>query len=313
MSPRIRTCLATLGAAASLVSLAVVAQPAAAQTTTVTVRSATLVVPCGTGTTTGSTTADWYLPSGTPTSVVWLQHGFSRTRANVRDLATRLAVDTGSIVVAPNAGPCGGINATAFHQGIARLFGDQQARLDTSYRTAQGAAAPVLPESYVLSGHSAGGNAVTAAAGFTTDLPGGDVANLRGVVLFDPVENGGAMTTALRKPGLATVPVATVSAPGSACNASSSGTNALRANRAGFIGFRLARGSHTDAEGPNSDFLANLTCGFPRSENVSALRVLAAGWVRDMVARTFAGPGATGTYAPSGTTVAVGAASATSL
>jgi hypothetical protein len=41
--------------------------------------------------------------------------------------------------------------------------------------------------------------------------------------------------------------------------------------------------------------------------------VLAAGWVRDMVARTFAGPGATGTYAPSGTTVAVGAASATSL
>jgi hypothetical protein len=311
MFRRITTLLAV---AAGLAAPLALTAPAGAQTAvTVTVRSASLVVPCGTGTSTGSTTVDWLVPDGVPSGVVWVQHGFSRNRGNVRDLATRIARDTRSIVIAPNAGPCGGINATGFHQGIARLFGDRQALLQSSYTaavTGLAGVAATLPDAYVLTGHSAGGNAATAAAGFAVDVPGGDLANLRGVVLFDPVENGGAMTAALAKLP-ASVPVATISAPNSSCNASSTGTVALRAARSGFIGFRLARGSHTDAEGPNSGFLANVVCGFPRSENVAALRTLATGWVGDQLAGRF-GSGV-GVYAPSGAVVAVGAASATSL
>ncbi|MGY2062863.1 alpha/beta hydrolase, partial [Nocardia gipuzkoensis] len=45
--------------------------------------------------------ADWYLPAGPPRGLIWLQHGFARTNANMDDLAQVFA-DAGYLVFAPN-------------------------------------------------------------------------------------------------------------------------------------------------------------------------------------------------------------------
>ena len=95
-----------------------------------------------------------------------------------------------------------------------------------------------------------------------TTLPGGASRHLRGVVLYDAVDFGGAMTAALdRLTGSERRPVLQIAAPPSAGNAFGSGTNPL-------------------------------ACGTPRPENVVALRSIAADWIRSVLtgsARAIAG------------------------
>ena len=175
------------------------------------------------------------------------------------------------------------------HQAIATaLIGSTSAgsALQVSANAARsnlGLAPLTLPATFVLSGHSAGGAAVTVAGGIIASNASASVrARLKGIVLLDPVENSGnGMAGAL--PNLTATKVLTVSGGDSSCNSNSSGTKALLPTRTGFAGVRLPSGCHCDAEADSTDGLCTLLCGTPKQANKDALRRLAADWASDML------------------------------
>ncbi len=245
-----------------------------------------LQVSCGTAGTTLS--ADWYFPrrgAARPAGIVWLQHAFLQAKNNLVSLAGSIAANTGAIVVAPtissnplSAGGCW-INGAPMARAVADLFVGRRAALQTSADAARGTRV-WLPRPFVLSGNSAGGNLATAAAGDTT-LPSGDIADLRGVVLFDAVDYGMSMQDALGQlTGVDDRPVLQIASPPNPCNAFGTGTAALVSTRPDrFVGVELVGGTHLDAEGPNIGRLAEAVCGHPETVNVDAVRALAADWI----------------------------------
>lgn len=248
-----------------------------------------LAVPCG-GTT--SVDAEWAIPEGvTPTGFVWLQHGFARSNDNLIDLQKAYAA-RGWIVVSPSLGAFGScsINDAGMHSGIAALLAGSTAggsALEASYdaaRTKLGLAAANLPPNFGLSGHSAGGAAMTVVAGAIASNPSiAESSRLKGVVLLDPVENSdNGMAAAL--PKLTAKKVLTISGGDSSCNSNSSGTKVLLPKRAGFTGVRLPSGCHCDAEGETTDGTCTIVCGTPKAANKTALKQLATDWLSDMLA-----------------------------
>lgn len=251
---------------------------------TVRVGHSSLEVPCGTGGTT--LPADWYFPAGDApvTGIVWAQHGFFAVKDDLRGLARSIAATTGAIVVAPTIssnpfapGECW-LNGAPMARAVAELFAHRWA-LQSSADAAAGGHVR-LPPAFVLTGNSAGGNLATAAAGYTT-LPGGAIADLRAVVLYDAVDYGAAMHAALAQlTGPNDRPVLQIASPPYSCNAYGSGTRAIVAARPGrFVGVELVNGTHIDAEGPDAGALARLVCGTPREANFDAVRVLASDWI----------------------------------
>jgi dienelactone hydrolase len=231
--------------------------------------------------------ADWYFPgpaSRKASGLVWVQHGFFRTKQNIASLARYIAAHTRAIVVAPtissNPFAPGGcwINGAPMQRAVAELFA-QRSALQRSADAARHMHV-ALPAPFVLTGHSAGGSLATAAAGYTT-LAGGAIADLRAVVLYDAVNNASAMNDALgRLTGADDRPVLQIASPPSPCNAFSSGTRALLSARPGrFIGVQLVGGTHIDAEGPDSGPFARAVCGSPLKVNITAVRSIASDWI----------------------------------
>ncbi|WP_051153235.1 alpha/beta hydrolase [Nocardia niigatensis] len=246
--------------------------------------------------------ADWYLPDRTPRGLVWLQHGFARTTANVAALAGILS-DAGYLVFAPSlpfVNPSGctlqnlGDN-TPFLDTVADLFATAEdpsgalARSLAAAASAAGLTAPALPRQFVFIGHSAGAEAVEYVAHrLHAGHPDAWTA-LRGLVLLDPVKSflGNNTDAALADLDRTPLPVLTVSGPPGLCNNFGSGTTALRTLlHRSFVGVRLPAGAHTDAEGASSDVAGELACGVPQSTNVSALQHLAVRWTGDFVTGT---------------------------
>ncbi|WP_216893111.1 alpha/beta hydrolase [Nocardia alni] len=246
--------------------------------------------------------ADWYLPTGTPRGLVWLQHGFARTDANVGDLAVAFAA-AGDLVFAPSLpflDPTGctlqnlGDN-TGFLDNIADLFGgasDPEGPLARSLAEAARSAhhaAPAMPRSFVFVGHSAGAEAVAFVANrLRTTAPQGWSA-LRGLILLDPVPSflGDNFHHALTGISATPLPVLAISAPPEPCNSLGLGTAALRSDlHRPFLGVLLPTGVHTDAEGPSSDVLGETVCGYPLAADVATLHALALGWSSDFLTGT---------------------------
>jgi hypothetical protein len=251
---------------------------------------------------------DWYYPSeAEPVGVIYLQHGFFRSNANVSALAIALARDTNSVVVAPalSSNFLGNdpywINGESAQRAVANLFAGDRTALNAS-AVAAGYTGD-LPQQYVLAGHSAGGNLVTAAGGYI-----GRDTNLKGIVLLDAVDRDGDMAAGLRALS-PEVPVYQIAAEPSSANAYGSGTNVLVGERPGeFVGVRIAGGSHVDAEGASSDLLGGLVAGFSQPGNAAAVPTIASGWVNDMFGGTH-----NGLYPKAGEPVSVGPAVITAL
>jgi pimeloyl-ACP methyl ester carboxylesterase len=173
--------------------------------------------------------------------------------------------------------------------------------------SAAAAGITVLPEATVLAGHSAGGNLALAAAGYLTGRPGFE--RIRAVVMLD----GGAGDDASHAGvALELVPdslsVLQIASPrGSACIPQPVVTDALVAARPGrFVGVTIVGGNHLDATGYDPFNLTGyLVCGWPRQENVAAVRQIAGDWIRN--ALTGSSGGVTG--GTSGQVLKVGAAS----
>ncbi|OXR41963.1 hypothetical protein B7C42_05947 [Nocardia cerradoensis] len=237
--------------------------------------------------------AAWYRPAGTPRGMVWLQHGFARTEGNVAALAETLS-DAGYLVFSPslpflNPDGCTLQNLgdnTAFLDQVARLFAtaaDPTGPLATSAARA-GVGLPALPRRVVFIGHSAGAEAVEYVAHRLHASYPDAWANLRGLVVLDPVKSflGTNTDTALIDLAATDLPVLTVSGPPALCNNFGSGTGALRTYlHRPFLGVRLITGEHTDAEGASTDTLGELLCGTPQPDNVAALQQLTVRWTGD--------------------------------
>lgn len=247
-----------------------------------------LSLPCG-GTT--NVNAQWTIPEGvTPTGFIYLNHGFARSNGVLVDLQTKYS-SRGWIVVSPSLGSFGScsINDGGLHTAVANVLAGSTAAgstLEASYdaaRTKLGLPTANLPANFVLSGHSAGAALVTVVGGkINTNASATVRARFKGIVLLDPVENGdNGMAAAL--PNLTNKAVLTISAPNSACNSNTSGTQALLPKRTGFAGVRLPSGCHCDAEADTTNALCTLTCGTPKAANKTALKQLAADWASDML------------------------------
>ncbi|MEV6347401.1 alpha/beta hydrolase [Actinoplanes sp. NPDC051851] len=305
MSLSLRRALAALALSAS--ALIAVPSPAIAAATEV---DGDVSVPCWIYT--YSLDADWYFPAtATPKALVWLQHGFSRSNANVADLA-REYQDAGFLVVAPTL-PSADIygctisnlgNNTVFLKSVAALLGtatSSSGALAKSYAAAAktaGRSGTTLPTEYVLAGHSAGGEAATYLAGVLKTTYPSTYANLDYLQLLDPVESifGTNMATGLAAIGGTSLPIRTISSPPYLANSNASGTVELTGTLdRDFLGVRLTTGSHCDAEGASTDVLCTLTAGTSSAANVAVLQTLAVAWAVDAADGT-----TTASYYPGG-------------
>jgi hypothetical protein len=257
----------------------------------------------------------WYFPTQADGSVdargvIYLQHGFLATGGYYSDLAIQLAERTDSIVVVstvssiplPNGAWLGG---TQMQQAVGSLFLGSETALNISAN--QAGYHGTLPQSFMMTGHSAGGGLVTAAAGdYVGDLGANTASNhLLGVVMFDGAANSSsAFAAAIADLKPLDIPDYVVAAPPQAWNASGATTNELVSLYPGqFVGVELVNGSHVDSmlgDKPVIDFLSQLVTKFSPGGNTAAVYTLSTGWINDM----YAGAGPTdpiyGVYGPTG-------------
>lgn len=131
--------------------------------------------------------ADWYFPTDAADAdgVIWLQQdGIDSSSSFVR-LATELARQTNSIVVAPKfrsvTKPGAGVSAEVLTMVVAQLFvGDRLALMSSANAAGYHGS---LPDKFLLVGLGKGGGFVTNVGGFTVD--NGAAINLLGVVMID--------------------------------------------------------------------------------------------------------------------------------
>jgi lipocalin len=241
-----------------------------------------------------SALASWYFPTQADGSVqanglIWLQHGSSRgltvpLNLAYTALAQALAQETNSIVVAPAD------YGTPFDRdAAATMFLGDRSELNVSANAAgyEG----VLPQTFILSGHSAGGGFATA-VGANTILNGASD-DLLGVVMFDGFSRPPAFTDQLQALDDAGIPVYQIAAPPqSPGNAWGLATEAMLDVYEGqFFGVQIDAGSHNDSLG-GTDFLAYLASeiipfiGYRPSPPGAkpAVRTFATGWINDLYA-----------------------------
>ncbi|MBR7191502.1 MULTISPECIES: alpha/beta hydrolase [unclassified Gordonia (in: high G+C Gram-positive bacteria)] len=257
--------------------------------------------------------ARWYFPPGEPSAIVWLQHGFSRTAANL-DAMARAYAKAGFLVVSPtldsvNLGGCAVAyniaDNAAFARTIGGVFGagrDRGSPLATSLRKARDSAHRpdvTMPYRMIFSGHSAGGEFVVVAADALRRADPVAYRRLAGLMLFDPVNSffGVNFATAAASLSAAGLQIRVIASQPSVSNNFGQGVSVLQeTTRQEFLGSRLVTGIHIDAEGESTDLIGELSeLAVPRPRNGRVIRALATGWSSDMVADT-----ATPTYYPGG-------------
>jgi lipocalin len=172
------------------------------------------------------TSADWYFPTQADGRVaangfVWLQRGEPHDAAAFAALATRIAGQTNSIVVAPAIGafetpaqPGAYLGGEAMQQGVADMMRGARGALAISATAAgyQG----VLPQKIVLAGQRMGGGFAAEVGAFTVD--NGAAMNLLGVVMIDGVARPDQFPAAFAKLYSLGIPLYQIAAPPQAAN-----------------------------------------------------------------------------------------------
>lgn len=312
-------------AAASPSTQAVVSPPATNGVTGVKVGHSTLTIPVNGG---FNAPADWYFPTqadGTvqANGVIWLQHGFLADKAFYSALATTLAKDTNSIVVAPTLPSfpqltCGGctLYGVPMQKAAATMFLGDRTALTISANQAGYLGA--LPEDFILAGHSAGGGWSASVGGYyVDDLAPSDANHLLGVVMFDGVTMNDTLPQAIASLDTLDIPVYQIAAPAQIWNTFGTTTDELLQLRPDqFDGVVLVNGSHVDSmlgSNPLVDFFAQLVTKRSPKGNTSAVDTLSTGWINDLYVG--AGPDAPqyGIYGTAGQPIIMGNASAVVL
>jgi lipocalin len=251
--------------------------------------SAALLIPSGEN---GySAPAAWYFPTQADGSVqangvIWLQHGFLGFNAWYADMAQALAQETNSIVVAPDIF---WFDPAFSGEAAAEMFVGDRAALNISANKA--GYFGTLPQTFILTGHSAGGRFATAAGATFVENPDAVVSDLLGVVMFDGVSSPPAFTEQLAVLNGAEIPDYQISAPPQRWNAWDIATESMVAQfPERFNGLQILNGSHSDVIGGDSLFgwlgalASDLIVKPSPPGGKAAVRTLATGWVNDMYA-----------------------------
>jgi pimeloyl-ACP methyl ester carboxylesterase len=226
---------------------------------------------------------DWYVPNGTASALMTLQHGFSRGCGNLRGTSKAIA-EKGVMVLCLNADMSGG------NPGLGNALGDL-----LNSRAITPPLGKPLPQNYIVGGHSAGGH-FASVVGARLDALG--YPNLKGAILFDAVASGGFSENVQAISAGGARKVLGVAARPSVGNLSNNQFGALASLPNSFVGIQLVwtgfvlgipyGGScHTDVEGENGDFIGNtaVLCT-PNSTQTSRLRDFGSNWARDLATGT---------------------------
>ena len=164
-------------------------------------------------------TADWYFPTATDgpvtaNGVIWLQRDGASSTSSFTRLATELARQTNSIVVAPKFRsfdkPSASVDGTDLAQAVAQLFVGDRVVLNIS-ATAAGYQGP-LPEKFLIVGLGKGAGFATEVGGYTVDN-GAATDLLLGVVMIDGVVQEDQFTSSFSKLESAGIPDYLIAAP----------------------------------------------------------------------------------------------------
>ncbi|MEW5813728.1 MAG: alpha/beta hydrolase [Actinomycetota bacterium] len=233
--------------------------------------------------------ADWYFPdTDNPAGLIYLQHGFLANATFYSATAAYLAEKTDSIVVVPSLtwNPFDIENYPlewpSTGRAIAALFSGDRAALTASARAA--GYDGVLPTRVVLAGHSAGGGLIAMVGRYMVE--NGDADDLAGLIMFD-----GVGTLSFMGQDIAaiptSIPVYNIASAPSSWNWYGDTNRKLNAVRPGmFTGVTIKGGSHGDGmqtTAPIVQYFAYLAMGYSSPIDVMANKVLAAGWINDML------------------------------
>lgn len=230
-----------------------------------------------------SHSVDWYLPNGSASALMVLEHGFSRGCGNLRGTSKSIA-EKGVMVLCVNG------DLTAGNPELADDLGDL-----LSSRSLTPPAGKALPSRYIVGGHSAGGH-------FASELGARLVSNgypdLAGAVLFDPVASGDFTANLEAISAGGTRPVLAVTARPSATNLFNNSHGALIGLSDPYVGIQLvwakytlgvpSGGScHIDVEGENSDAIGVLgaLCS-ANATQTARLRDFGSTWAKDLATGT---------------------------
>ncbi len=258
---------------------------------------AVLDIPCGPN---GyAAPADWYFPTqadGTvqANGVIWLQHGFLGFNDWYGDMAQQLAQQTNSIVVVPDifwfdTPLCPGcyLGGEQMREAVAQMFQGSRSALNISANAA--GLSGTLPDKFLLTGHSAGGNFATAVGALITQTD--QVDNLLGVVMFDGVSRDPLFTDSLTALAGAGIPDYQIAAPPQRWNAFGVATELMQAFYGNqFYGVQIDNGSHTDVIAGDNPFawlgelLSTIIVKPSPPGAKTAVRTFASGWINDIYA-----------------------------
>lgn len=230
-----------------------------------------------------SHSVDWYLPNGTASALMVLNHGFSRGCGNLRGTSKAIA-EKGVMVLCVNG------DMTAGNPELANALGDLLAA-----RTITPPSGQALPVRYLVGGHSAGGHFASALG---ARLVADGYPNLAGAILFDPVASEGFTANLEAISAGGTRPVLAVTARPSVTNLFNNSHGALTGLTNPYVGIQLVwekyvlgtpvGGScHIDVEGENTDIIgvAGALCS-ANATQTARLRDFGSTWAKDLATGT---------------------------
>ncbi|RLV59556.1 hypothetical protein D5018_11415 [Parashewanella curva] len=211
---------------------------------------------------------DWWLPDGLPKGLVYLQHRFMGSSANLKSLGKKIA-DNGFIVMMPTLNVALGNPKLA--QEIATTLNQQQFVIPHHLS---------IPSQWALVGHSAGGLNVLFIG---DDLVSLGNEQLKVVINLDGVDVNNKMSSLISEIDGIGVPVESILSNPSMCNENNNAISALRDSRlkAGRVIQLTISSSHLDPEGTDDNHMMFMLCHKPTSENTLHYHQLTLAWLNE--------------------------------
>jgi hypothetical protein len=211
---------------------------------------------------TGVAASIYSLKDAVPDTLLFLQHGFQRSKEKLEALASSLVdrhVAVLTITLTERQ-----LGDASFARGVANAIAELQSELFESH----------MPQKVLVAGHSIGAS-FASSVGLALESAFNHL--LQGVLLIDPVEKNGLLSKSMSDLSK-DIPVLSVFGEKGMCNNMGGAAKSMRHDGANSLNLRLTHGTHCDAEAESTDLSCTSLCGTPRKQNLVYLRELVGGW-----------------------------------